>query len=46
MYLIDFIIGCCAGAVFGIGLCAVQEKMQERGIDRAVQKEIEEPDSL
>ncbi|HFJ9341762.1 TPA: hypothetical protein ACGW5N_003123 [Bacillus mobilis] len=37
-----FFIGCCVGSLVGIVFCTVQEKIQERDIGRAVQKEMEQ----
>jgi len=45
MHWLDFLIGCCAGSVFGIIFCSVQDIMGERDI-RSVQKEMEQLKSM
>ncbi|MCS3600129.1 hypothetical protein [Bacillus sp. JUb91] len=42
MEWIDFIIGCCVGAVLGIIFCSVQEVREKIDIDKSVRKEIEQ----
>lgn len=45
MHWLDFLIGCCAGSVFGIIFCSVQDALGKRDISLA-QKEMEKLKSM